>query len=325
MKVLMIAPDNFMIDRRIILEAESLIRRGHSVTLLSGFECKREEHYTEKGINIHRYVYDWDDCRLKLIRRFLPERQLLRYTINRGFILFANRFLTLSPFERFIYEKANQFEADIVHCHDLPVLKPAILLSALRDIPLIYDAHELYPSQKVLPLRLRLRSYINERLYIKYVDYVITVNDFIAEIMKRRYGVDNIGVIMNCTKAEPGSNVDGCKNILHERFNLRADDKIVLFQGWISPERNLDNIVRAFKYVGNNIKLFLIGYGPYEDKLKEIVRKERLKKRVFFFGPVPSDEILKYTAGADIGIIPYEPIDKNHLFCSPNKFFEFII
>jgi|GEM_PF-2983711 len=325
MKILMIAPDIFMIDRRILLEAESLIKAGHSVTLLSGFECKKEEHYIEKGIDIHRYVYDWDDYRLKLIRKFIPEKNILRYPINRGFILFANRFLTLSPFERFILEKANQFGADIIHCHDLPVLKPAIVLSVLRNIPLIYDAHELYPSQKVLPLRLRFRSYINERLYIKYADYVITVNEFIADLMRKRYKVKDAGVIMNCTKVEAGFNPEKYKNILRERFNLTTDDEIVLFQGWISQERNLDNIVRAFKYVGDKIKFVIIGYGPFENRLKEIVRKERLKRRVFFMGQISSDEILKYTSGADIGIIPYEPIDENHLYCSPNKFFEFIL
>lgn len=325
MKILMIAPDIFMIDRRILLEAESLIKSGHKVTLLSGFECKKEEHYSERGIDIHRYVYDWDDYRLKRIRKFLPQRDIVHRVVNRGFILFANRFLTLSPFERFIFEKANQFEFDIIHCHDLPVLKPAIVLSAIRDVPLIYDAHELYPSQKVLPLRLRLRSYINERLYIKYADYVITVNNFIAELMRRRYGIKDIGVLMNCTKVENGFEPSNYRNILRERLKLRDSDKIVLFQGWISPERNLDTIVRAFKYVGENIKFVLIGYGPYEERLKEIVKKERLKKRVLFFGAVPSDEILKFTAGADIGIIPYEPIDENHLYCSPNKFFEFIM
>ena len=325
MRVLMIAPDIFMIDRRILLEAESLIKRGYRVTLLFGFECKKEEHYSYKGIDIHRYVYDWDDYRLKLIRKFLPENRIVRYGVNRGFVLFANRFLTLSPFERFIYEKAAQFEFDIIHCHDLPVLKPAILLSATRDVPLIYDAHELYPSQKVLPLRLRIRSLLNEVMYVKYADYVITVNEFIADIMKRRYGIQDVGVIMNCTKLEEGLNPDEYRNLLRERLGLKAEDRIVLFQGWISYERNLSNIVRAFKYVGDNIKLVLIGYGEYEEELKKIVKKERLKKRVYFMGAVPSSEILKYTAGADLGIVPYEPIDENHLYCSPNKFFEFIL
>jgi glycosyltransferase involved in cell wall biosynthesis len=31
-----------------------------------------------------------------------------------------------------------------------------------------------------------------------------------------------------------------------------------------------------------------------------------------------------WSAAADVGIIPYQPIDLNHRLCSPNKLFEFI-
>ncbi len=321
----MLAPDCFMIDRRILLEAQSIIKMGQTVTLLSGFECTKEEHYSRNSMDIHRYVYDWDDYRLKSIRRFLPQNQQIQQIINRGFIIFANTFLTLSPFERFVYEKASRFDFDLIHCHDLPVLKPAVLLSAERDVPLIYDAHELYPSQKIHPLRLRMRNYINERMYIKYADYVITVNQFIAEIMKKRYGIRDIGVLMNCTEPPEYFSPDDYRGYLREKLNLSKDKKIVLFQGVISRERNIDSIVKAFKYLGDDIKLVFIGYGDYVERLKDLIKKERLKRRVFYLGQVPSDEILKYTAGADLGIIPYEPIDENHLYCSPNKFFEFII
>lgn len=321
----MLAPDCFMIDRRIILEAESLIKRGHKVQLLSGFECKKEEHYNKRGIDIHRYSYDWDDYRLKRIRGFLPRSDLLHRIVNRGFIVFANRFLTLSPFERFVYEKASLFDFDIIHCHDLPVLKPSVMLSATRDVPLIYDAHELYPSQKIHPWRLRFRNYLNERRYIRYADCVITVNEFIANIMKERYNIEDVFVIMNCAKIEDGFDAYKCRGYLKERLNLREKDRILLFQGVISKERNIESIVKAFRYVGEDIKLVFIGYGDYVESLRSLIKRERLKKRVFYLGEVQPDEILKYTVGADLGIVPYEPIDENHLYCSPNKFFEFIV
>ena len=39
---------------------------------------------------------------------------------------------------------------------------------------------------------------------------------------------------------------------------------------------------------------------------------------------VPQAELLEWTAAADIGIIPYQPVDLNTRFCSPNKLFEYI-
>ena len=53
--VLMLSPDCYMIGRRILQEARSLLGQGYRVTLLSGFESPREGHYVQDGIEIHRY------------------------------------------------------------------------------------------------------------------------------------------------------------------------------------------------------------------------------------------------------------------------------
>ena len=58
MDVCMITPDSLMIDRRILLEARTLVKAGHNVTLLGGFECKKEEFYVDEGVKVYRSVYD---------------------------------------------------------------------------------------------------------------------------------------------------------------------------------------------------------------------------------------------------------------------------
>ena len=72
----MLSPDCYMIDRRILQEARSLLGQGYRVTLLSGFESPREEHYVQDGIEIHRYQYDWDDERIKQLRPRIGNRRL---------------------------------------------------------------------------------------------------------------------------------------------------------------------------------------------------------------------------------------------------------
>src|SRR5699024_528221 len=37
----------------------------------------------------------------------------------------------------------------------------------------------------------------------------------------------------------------------------------------------------------------------------------------------PHDELLSWTAGASLGTIPYENTGLNHLYCSPNKLWEY--
>ena len=62
-----------------------------------------------------------------------------------------------------------------------------------------------------------------------------------------------------------------------------------------------------------------------EKKLKSLANKLGiLGKKVIFMDRVPQKELLRYTAGADFGIIPYPDIDLNTKYCTPNKMFEFL-
>src|SRR5436190_11533968 len=83
MRVVMLANDSQMIDRRILQEAATLVRGGHQVDVLCGFEVAQPTHYvTPDGVRVHRYSYDWDDERLKKLRRYLPNHDLLRRVVN---------------------------------------------------------------------------------------------------------------------------------------------------------------------------------------------------------------------------------------------------
>lgn len=70
--------------------------------------------------------------------------------------------------------------------------------------------------------------------------------------------------------------------------------------------------------------LVFIGYGESQAELGKIVQENGTDRKVRFLGRVEPNQILPLTAGADLGVIPYQPIDLNHKFCSPNKFFEYV-
>lgn len=325
MNIVMITPDAYMIDRRILLEAKTLINQGHDVTLLAGFECQKEERYILDGIKIHRYVYDWDDERLKKVRAKLPNNDNLKMFVNKSFMLLAKKLFELNPFEMFMAHKLIQFDADVIHVHDLPCLKVGLYAAKKKNIPLVYDAHELYYAQDILGKKQQKFYYKLEKKYIKKADTVITVNPFIGKLMEERYRISTPNIIMNCTEKPNNFEENQTKNILKEKGNIPDDWKVILYQGWISPERNIETLVRGVKYFPEKTCLAIIGYGEYEKNLRDIVVEEHIEDKVFFLGKVESDEMLNYSVGADIGVIPYRPIDDNHLYCSPNKLFEYVL
>jgi glycosyltransferase involved in cell wall biosynthesis len=323
MKVLMLTPDAQMIDRRILQEARTLTRAGHQVTLLAGFECQREEEYELDGIHVRRLRYPWDDSRLRKVRRLLVGPRRLRRVLNRALDHVARNYFPVPSFDHFIREQGLRHRADVVHVHDLPALHAGALLARAWNVPLVYDAHEIYYAQQVLAPATRKMYYRKERRYIRRADVLITVNEFLARIMEERHGVGPVHVLYNC--ADPAADFDPVRE--RDRSPLRdlvpGPGPILLYQGWISPERNVDVLIRALAHVPP-ARLAVIGYGENVGQLRQLAGQLGLDGRVHFLGQVPSDAMLGLTVGGDLGLIPYLPIDENHRYCSPNKFFEYV-
>lgn len=321
MKVLMLTADHLMIDRRILQEAATLIAQGHEVTLLAGFECPQRASYVSGGIRIERFVYDWGDSRVAPLLRKLRLPARVNAFAWRAWRFLSARVLDMSSFDRFVLDRLLEYPVDVLHVHDFPMLRAGVELARIRQVPLVYDAHELYYAQVQLPPATQRRYRRAERKWIRHADRTITVNPYIAQLMATRYGVPPPAVILNAAPLQPKSTA----HPLRERFGLSADTRIVLYQGWISDNRGIERLVLAARDFDPGIVVVLVGYGAYEETLRRIVRENGLEQRVHFYGGVDSDKLHPLTCDADLGVIPYFGVDDNNHFCSPNKLFEFAI
>jgi glycosyltransferase involved in cell wall biosynthesis len=191
-------------------------------------------------------------------------------------------------------------------------------------VPLVYDAHELYHAQEVLPPRVRRMYLRKERRLIRRAAAVITVNDFLAQALERLHGIGPVHVLYNTADPDPAFDPGRARETSPLRARAPGTGPILLYQGWIAPERNIEALVRAMAHVPPPARLAVVGYGDHAPRLEQLARDLGLGGRVHFLGRVPSEEMLSYTAGGDLGLIPYLPIDDNHRYCSPNKFFEYV-
>lgn len=321
-KVLMITTDHLMIDRRILLEARTLIERGYDVRLLAGFECPQSEYYEIDGLKVHRYAYDWSDKRIDPLLVRLPVREgRARNLLFRVGRKLASRIHGFTSFEDFALRKILDFDYDILHCHDFPLLKVAAEAVRRRPVPFVYDAHELYHAQSQLPDAVQARYRALERRLIRVPDVVITVNPFIADIMAKDYAIAPPHVILNATDVEPQPAVDR----LRAMTGIPADHRVLVYQGWISPERGIDNLVRCARHFPPDLHLVIIGYGAFEETLRTLSAAQGTDDgRVHFLGQLSNRELAELTPFADLGAIPYHGVDLNNYYCSPNKLFEFV-
>jgi len=213
---------------------------------------------------------------------------------------------------------------DAIHCHDLHTL-PAALHIRRHLAPrakVIYDSHELFPYQIADYSFQRHWSKIEKRC-IRQADLVITVNDSIADDLAQRYSIPRPEVLYNSYEAPPSTEISR-KEFL-ARFGASPDGFNVLFQGFLTDGRKVDRLIEAFAQLDPSYRLFIIGTGPDEPRLRALKEKLALEN-VFFSGWIDQSELAGYTQYADLGIIHYEaePGVLNTKYCTPNKLFEFI-
>lgn len=94
--------------------------------------------------------------------------------------------------------------------------------------------------------------------------------------------------------------------------------KIILYQGIISKDRSLLPFIKAINNLGSEYVLVIMGkdYGPLKEYRKHCSK--------FIYIPyIDSPQHLFITSKAFIGILIYDPISLNQIFCAPNKLFEF--
>lgn len=310
-KHLLILTPDVMIDRRTVQMCESMIKEfGIRCTIIAALEA--DDDFVSDSLIVKR-VSPYDtcgdggtDCSWQAPKCYDLEK----------FYWLHNKYLI----------KALDQQADYVMCCDLPVLPCAVHVAKHMGVPLIYDAHELYPEQVCFTDEQRSLYKGIEQYYIGLPDLIMTVNDSIAIEMGEKYGVEKPNVILNAIDAPDNFDVDKKYDYFREKLPIRSDQKIVLFQGGYSPNRNLELFVKSAQHIKDSrVVLVLMGFGDFGAELEKIAKEDRtINERVFFFPAVKQSVLLEYSASADVGIIPYPHVDLNSYYCTPNKLFEFI-
>lgn len=225
------------------------------------------------------------------------------------------------------YRVVTKHHADIYHANDLNTLPIAWWVARKHGAKLVYDSHELYMEKNMIRPPHRIIKFLIGRLeafLIRRTNAVITVNESIADELSRRYHVSLPTVVMNAPSRTNGivrSNV----NLLREALNVRQDYRLLLYAGFITFNRGIEKMIQSLTYLPDCYLVFM-GYGTekYKKQLLKIILQSGLESRVAFYGPVPSDEVIRYAAGADLGVAPIENSCLSYYYCSPNKVFEYI-
>lgn len=141
-------------------------------------------------------------------------------------------------------------------------------------------------------------------------------------INPNKVGVWNEGVSTSLFNYERYSNQ---KKILRERLGL-SNKFVVLYHGAFSPSRGLIECVKAMSIVKrrySDIVLFLLGTGSILNDLKRLIQEEKVTSNVIIHTAVDYQNVPKYIAVSDVGIVPLPNISYWKNQC-PLKLLEYL-
>lgn len=210
--------------------------------------------------------------------------------------------------------------ARLIVSNDLDTLLPCFVIHKLKGIPLVYDSHEFFTETPELTNRPLVRSIwlgIEKRI-LPRLRYVITVNASLAGIFSRKYRIPVLAIrnVPPLEKKYPGP--------AREELGLPTDKNIILLQGsGINIHRGAEELIRAMAFLEDTV-LLIIGGGDVVSTLKKMANQPGIDGKVIFRPRMPRDELMKYTASADIGLSVDKDICPNYHFSLPNKIFDYI-
>jgi glycosyltransferase involved in cell wall biosynthesis len=212
---------------------------------------------------------------------------------------------------------------DVWHAHDLTGLA-AVAPNVPRGVRIVYDSHELFLDTGTAlrlpaPVRAVLRAY--ERRLVSRASAVVTVNDSLAAILRRRFKHETVVAIHNCPDrwSPPAER----STIARDVAGVPEDAPVVLYHGALSANRGVEQLMEALLVPDLlHTHLILMGFGEQREALVRSATEARWKDRVHVLEPVPPSELLAWVSSADIGAMPIQPSTRNLRLSTPNKLFE---
>mgnify|MGYP000724602771 CR=1 FL=1 len=249
------------------------------------------------------------------------------FRIIKSFIIFPRS--RMNKMSDALYEKVKLKKYKYIHCHDLIALDVGVRYKKrYPSVILIWDAHELY--QDVTNITPQHKQYCEDVILssIEFIDKFITINDSFSSIYKSRYPLlPKATVVMNATRYDK-EDVLTSKSPLRNATNIDAEQKILLFQGGFSRSRGIEKLLEVAKTLSDEWSIVFMGWGTLEPVIDRAAvtlndRRPDNKPVIRVIPPASQSELRLWTSGATLGIIPYEDTCLNHLYCTPNKLWEY--
>ncbi|MGV8087167.1 MAG: glycosyltransferase family 4 protein [Candidatus Woesearchaeota archaeon] len=186
---------------------------------------------------------------------------------------------------------------DVIHCHDWMTFAAGIEAKKATGKPLVVHVHAT-EYDRGGGNGVNSHVYNMEREGMMFADRIIAVSNFTKQKLIDHYGIsgDKITVVHNA--------VDFSED---KKFDIKKQDKVVLFLGRLTLQKGPDYFIEAAKKVLDydpDVRFIIAGNGDMEAKIVDRVAQLGIGNKVLFAGFVSGNDVDKAYRAADLYVMP---------------------
>ncbi len=241
-----------------------------------------------------------DNIRIHRFQYFFPKSlQRIAYHGGVAFNL-ANSWVARLQFPFFMlsfFAKAilNTRGKDILHAQWIPSGLVAVAIKKLTGKPVVLWIHRMVHSNFVTKA---LNKFVLENCDYVAFNSSYTMKKAQAIANMNAFGIVAPSIDLNLFKQTP-------KPGIRRKLGISSKQKMLFSAGRFVEKKGFPYLIEAMKHVKTRDAVCVIaGYGPEEEKLKQLVKERGLEKKITFVERIPNADVPLWLNEADVVVIP---------------------
>lgn len=203
---------------------------------------------------------------------------------------------------------------DVIHTHtEFSLGIFGRIMAKELNLPIVHTYHTIYEDYthyitkiKVLDGRAKAFMRVFSKVCCNTVEEVIVPTEKTKELLERYDVHQKINVVptgIDLHKFSPDLYKKEEIIELRKQYGIQEDEKVLLYLGRISPEKNIKEILLAmpeYMQKHEDVKFVIVGSGPDKENLEKMVAQMGLEQRVIFTGPQPWDVVGSFYQMGDV-------------------------
>ncbi len=221
-------------------------------------------------------------------------------------------------------------KADIIYIREIHLYLMPFILGKIFKKPVVIEINDAALAMDNISGRpkkiFQLAKFYVRKLSFLLGEKIIVANQEVKELLVKEYDIDEdkFAVIPMGANTDLFRPMDMYK--CREKLNLDRDSSYVAFVGTLYPFQGLKYLVEAAVFVlkkKKNIKFLIVGSGPDEANIKNLVKKRNLDDNFIFTGEKEYDTIPFYINSSDL-CISFVTRQRSETFSFPIKIYEYL-